>query len=363
MAFKSTNFYLENLEDKSFIGSDSNSTSNTISQASYSEPLTFEDINIDWPIAVDYTSVVIGHTNNVKAYIMSDLNFLSRGVTIPIVANSLSIDYDFIFAGNSTSNVVYQYDKKAVLHNTIISLNANSTSSFGQKIRAKDGILLVAAPNNYSNVGSVHMFDYRGVELAVLRPNNSNQYSGFGTSIDLEDNLIAVGAPFDIEGKVYLYDYSGDLKKVLAGPNVNSRFGYSVAVGFSSILIGAPNVTSTGGAYIYGADGNEIKYINTGISTCHMGDYTAIESGKAILFAPGSSSLNHKIFSHDLQSNSYSQNGFGYSVDIGTENRIGIATSNGNVFLSAGQNYFSGQKNIYTFSIQRRTHILEELSY
>lgn len=360
MAFRSGNFYLENTQDKSLIGSNSNSVSNSISQSSYSEPLTYDDINVGWPIAVDTTILAIGHTNNVKAYYIYDLNFLSRGVTIPVVANSLSVDSGFIFIGNTSSNVVYKYDKRAVQYPNISTTKANSTSSFGSYLVAKDGLLLVAAPNNYNNGGSVHVFDYMGTELAILKPNSTNQHTGFGTSIGISDNTIAIGAPYEVEGRVYLYDYSYKLKKVLAGPNVNSRFGYSVAVGFSSVLVGAPNVTSTGGAYIYDTSGNEIKYINTGTSICHMGDYAAIESGKAILFAPGSSSGNHRIFSHDLRSNSSSQNGFGFSLDLGTQNKVGMATSNGNVVISAGQNYFSGQKNIYSFSIQPRKHLLED---
>jgi len=362
MAFKSLNFYLENLDDKSIIGSNSNSVSNSVSTATYSNDLTEDLVNAGWPLAVNESVAVVGHTNNVRIYTLSDLyGVTTRSTRIAMTANSISIDGEFIYLGSQTTNTVSKYDVTSVFYSNLTSAWANSSSSFGQVVKAKDGLVLVSAPNNFSNVGSVHLFDSRGAELAILKPNTTNQYTGFGTSIDLGDNSIVVGAPYDVEGRVYIYDYSGSLKKVISGPNVNSRFGYSVASGYSSILIGAPNATSTGGAYIYSPTGTEIKYIDVSSlgSTYHLGRYTSIESGKAVLFSTGDTVGYARIFSFDMRSNSYSQNGFGYSVDT-RDGYIGLATSNGNVYVGKITTDFDPYNKIYAFSILKRKHLLEE---
>jgi len=369
MAFRSLNFYLENLDDKSIIGSNSNSTSNSISSPVYSDPLRENSVSPEWPLAVDEDVVVVGHTANVRIY---DLPALFNGVSvtstiIPVSANSVTLDSEFLYLGVSSSNTVSKYDKNSIFYSNISSSWANSSSSFGKVVKARDGLLLVSAPNNFNNIGSVHVFDSRGLETAILKPNTANQYTGFGTSIDLRDNTIVIGAPYDLEGKAYVYDYSGKLKNVLVGPNVNSRFGYSVAVGFSSILVGAPNTTSRGGAYVYSTSGSEIKYIDPtsyGIGFDeYIGDYSAIESGKALLFVSPKVSINFAnpaIYSIDLRANSHSAYGLPYTVNLGIQGKVGFTTSNANVFVCLGQDYWSGQKNIYTYSIQKRTHLLEE---
>ena len=181
-------------------------------------------------------------------------------------------------------------------------------------------------------------------------------------SIDLGDNIIAVGAPYDREGKVYLYDYSYNLKKVLAGPNIASQFGYSVAAGFSSIIVGAPNVTSRGGAYIYNSSGEEIRYIDAVPlfgSSYTVGKYVAIEAAKGILFLPTyyDYGLSSAVVSFDLRANSFS------STTIATDHNYfygnsALVASNGNVFVGSDIT-FTTYKSIRTFSLEKRKHLLE----
>lgn len=364
MAFKSNNFYLENIEDKSYIGSNSNNASNTISAASSSIALSHTGVQLDWPLAVDTTVVVVGHSNNVRSYFINNLfgGSSANGITIPIVANSLTLDSGYIFAGNTVSNVVYKYTKSGIAHKPISSIYANNTSSFGKKVYAVDGMLLVSAPNNYSNYGSVHVFDYGGTEQAILRPNSVSQYTGFGYSISAGNGIIVVGAPFDGNGKVYIYDYSFKLKNVITAPTNYYNFGYSTAVGFSSIVVGAPsnafNFTLPGEMYIYNTAGNLVNTLTSVLYPAgKVGSHVAIESNKAVTFNLGSAfDASNGFYAMDLRSNNISFGSLGY-VDFSL-GRVGMANSNGNVYVSS--DVASSTKYIYTSSIRKRKHILEK---
>ena len=365
MAFKSNNFYLENLDDKSYIGSNSNNSSNTISAASSSVALTYTDIQLDWPLAVDTTVVVVGHSSNVRSYYIDALfgGGSANGINIPIVANSLALDAGYIFAGNTASNVVYKYTKSGIAHKPISSVKANNISSFGTKLYTADGMLLVSAPNNYNNYGSVHVFDYGGAEKAILKPNSINQYTGFGYSVSAGNGVIVVGAPFDGDGKVYLYDYSFKLKKVIVAPTNYYNFGYSTAVGFSSIVVGAPanafNFTLPGEMYIYDISGNLVNTLTSVVSPAgKIGSHVSIESNKAVTFNLGSAfDATNGFYAMDLRSNNISFGSLGY-VDLSL-GRVGMASANGNVYVTSDV-AASPNKYIYTSSIRKRKHILEK---
>jgi hypothetical protein len=100
-------------------------------------------------------------------------------------------------------------------------------------------------------------------------------YDYFGASVAIEGNVIAVGAPFasregqTISGSVYLYDAStGGLTRTInnpAGEGYNARFGASIKIYGSNLMVGAEAQKSlegstVGKAYIYDIVTGDLKY-------------------------------------------------------------------------------------------------------
>ncbi len=376
MGFKHGSHHIENLQDKSFIYSNANNTSNTISIGNYSYVLPHSRIPSTWPMAVDKTVIAVGGYSNVAVYSLAKLfNVFNRSnvavstvvptpaeletVYLPVTSTHMDIDTDLIFIGVNDADTIPVYDKKGRLCRQI-SVSNNKT--FKGVLKAKDG-LVAARVINADATYQVEVYDYRGVNVTTLLPNSNVNSGFFGYSLDLCDGIIAVGDLGDNKGKVYVYDYAGNLKTVLHGPNVGSNFGQSVAVGFSSILVGAPGATAYGGAYVFDTAGTEIRYIDV-FSTLGpysaVGTLTAIESGKGILFGhDGYTLANHNIFSIDLRANNYTNNIFtANAVLYGGD--FGLATCNGNVYVGSHRTPDGINKNIFTFSVPRRTHLLEK---
>ena len=112
--------------------------------------------------------------------------------------------------------------------------------------------------------------------------NPSNQVTDrFGGSVAIHKSYIVVGAPnrTSIEkesGFVYLYNREGKILKTLSNPSPtsNGRFGTSVSISDPFILVGAPyddfKAQNSGTAYLYTLVGN---------LTCIFRGPTAVQDG------------------------------------------------------------------------------------
>jgi hypothetical protein len=128
---------------------------------------------------------------------------------------------------------------------------------------------VVGATGSFSSyLGSAHIFDLNGVELAkISRPSDASFDSGFGKSVAVGLDRIVVGASYstssdDIPGTAYIFDLNGNqLKKITASDSDGSRndFGGSVAIGSNRIVVSARSVRSV---YVFDLDGNELNKIN-----------------------------------------------------------------------------------------------------
>ena len=156
----------------------------------------------------------------------------------------------------------------------------NMTSDgFGWSVAIDDNDILIGAPGDiYSDwpqklPGSVYFWDFpfpAGIENEVMTFTNPTPYAGdwFGYSVTISDNNILVGAPRDNSdtGSVYLFDTSGNLLQTFENPTPDSGelFGYSVAISGNNILVGAPEdfITDTPeetrSVYLFHTPGNNI---------------------------------------------------------------------------------------------------------
>jgi hypothetical protein len=132
----------------------------------------------------------------------------------------------------------------------------------------------------------------------------------FGHSVAINCNRIVVGAPYDDDkgtdsGSVYIYKLNGTLVKKITDVNgsAGDNFGFSVAVNCGRIIVGAPydddNGSDSGSAFIYDLDGNFIKKLSSSsdIISAAAGDNfgysVAIGSSRIIIGAPNKNYLNH----------------------------------------------------------------------
>lgn len=148
---------------------------------------------------------------------------------------------------------------------------------FGTSVAIGGGKAVVGAPREDRTVddgGVVYVFDRNFVnwELeAVLEADDVEPGDLFGTSLALDGDVLVVGAPFEDtagldSGAIYVFlRLNGEwvqrqkITNPFAGTSDDHRFGYSVGISGTRIVVGAPRggVSSRGRAYVYVASGNQ----------------------------------------------------------------------------------------------------------
>ena len=90
----------------------------------------------------------------------------------------------------------------------------------------------------------------------------------YGTEVDLHENLMIVGAPNDgvsansFGGSAYIYEQVGGVwnlaTKIRSNDSImNTNFGAAVAISNDFAVVGDPDETSRGAAYIFERNGSE----------------------------------------------------------------------------------------------------------
>jgi hypothetical protein len=139
----------------------------------------------------------------------------------------------------------------------------------------------------------------------------------FGWSVAVGSGRIVVGAYADDDngttsGSAYIFDLDGNqIAKITASDGAaNDYFGWSVAVGSGRIVVGAygddDNGTTSGSAYVFDLDGNQLAKITASDAAAgdSFGYSVAIGSGRIVVGAPrnddnGSNSGSAYIFDLD----------------------------------------------------------------
>ena len=115
---------------------------------------------------------------------------------------------------------------------------------------------------NGVNTGSAYIYDTSGVLIKKLLPTGGSADDGFGFRLAISESIIVVTANtaddsgIDI-GTAYVYDLLGNqIDKLVPSDGAdNDRFGDSVALSGSTIVIGASrdddNGSGSGSVYIY----------------------------------------------------------------------------------------------------------------
>jgi hypothetical protein len=181
------------------------------------------------------------------------------------------------------------YSGRAYIYNTVTGAllytlaNPNvfgtvSNDRFSSSVAISDSYAIVGAPGEDDTVGfpgsgSGKAYIYNastGAFLRTLSNPNADGFAfqdGFGSSVAISDSYAVVGVPDEDDtsfssGKVYIFNpATGALLRTLSNPNAygtitDDRFGSSVAISGSRVIVGATGEddaggTSSGKAYIF----------------------------------------------------------------------------------------------------------------
>lgn len=183
---------------------------------------------------------------------------------------------------------------------------------FGEAIDAKQGWLFVGAPGEDQGKGAVYIFERNqgGAQLWGLLTKLSSptpEINGhFGESLKLSGERLVVGAPGELNGKgrAYLFERNAlgadvwGLSKTITSPlSTAGRFGTSVSLAHTTLVIGAPAETSSatdGSVFIYTKDHTGINQWgmlknlspSTAISGGRFGQQTQLEQGRLLVTQP-----------------------------------------------------------------------------
>ena len=153
--------------------------------------------------------------------------------------------------------------------------DAEADDQFGYSVAVSDTRIVVGTykeDTTASNAGSAYIFDIDGNQIAKIQASDAEASDLFGWSVAVSDTRIVVGA-FQEDttatdaGSVYIFDINGnEIAKIQASDaEANDRFGYSVAVSDTRIVVGAyqedTTATDAGAAYIFDINGNQLAKI------------------------------------------------------------------------------------------------------
>ena len=234
--------------------------------------------------------------------------------------------------------------------NKITASDGAAFDRFGFSVAVGSGRIVFGAIGDDNYRGSAYIFDLDGTQLTKITASDRAAGDEFGVSVAVGNDRIVVGAYGDnnFSGSAYIFDLDGtQLAKITASDgSVDDRFAErGLAIGNGRIVVGAhlddtPTRSSTGSAYIFDLDGNELAKITAsdasrgdifGISVAVGNDRIVVgasqdddngrNSGSAYIFDLDGTQLA-KITASDGAANDF----FGRSVAVG----------NGRIVVGAG---------------------------
>jgi hypothetical protein len=211
--------------------------------------------------------------------------------------NTIMVDNDAFFVGTNSynTNTVASGEVK------ITASDAAADDQFGSSVAVGCGRIVVGArldDDDGSSSGSAYIFDLDGNQLTKITASDATVADFFGKSVAVGSGRIVVGAYQDDDngtssGSAYIFDLDGNqLAKITASDAAASDlFGESVAVGSGRIVVGASGNddagTSSGSAYIFDLDGNQLAKITASDAAASdlFGESVAVGCGRIVVVA------------------------------------------------------------------------------
>jgi FG-GAP repeat len=261
------------------------------------------------------------------------------------------------------------------LLSTLTSPNAQTGRNFGYSVAVSGTTVVVGAPyenaSGRSEAGHAYTFNAStGKRISTLTSPNAQSDGFFGYSVAVSGTTVVVGAPYETAsgqseaGHAYTFNATtGKQISTLTGPN-GGNFGWSVAIGGKTVVVGAAAATASGQPFAgqaYTVNSTTGKRISTLSSpnaqnTGYFGDSVAVSGltvvvGATYETASGQSEAGHaytfnattgKRISTLTSPNAQTSGYFGWSVAIsGATVVIGAYGENASGDSVAGHAYVS----------------------
>ena len=195
--------------------------------------------------------------------------------------SSLAISGDSVVIGSigddengADSGAVYIFTRAGIIWSQQAKLTAADAVAgaiFGLSVSIDDDYVIVGAPQdneNGNNSGSAYIFTRTGSvwnQQAKLTPDDAATGDQFGFSVAIWYNTVAIGAPGnddggDESGSAYIFsrfisNWSQETKLTAYDAAANDQYGYSLALDDDFLVIGAVGedyrASNTGAAYLY----------------------------------------------------------------------------------------------------------------
>ena len=167
-----------------------------------------------------------------------------------------------------------------------------------------------------SNSGSVYVYDTDGTGEVKITASDGAAHDRFGYSVAISDTHVVVGSKYDDDsgsnsGSAYVYntDGTGEVKITASDGAQNDYFGASVAIHGDKVIVGAykddDRGADSGSVYVYNLDGTgEVKITaSDGAADNYFGQSVAIQGDKIFVGAPlnddGAGSMSGSVYVYD----------------------------------------------------------------
>ena len=244
------------------------------------------------------------------------VNFDLAGASFPVTVDPL-VHQTYLKASNTDPGD--QFGGSVTIFGDTIVVGAPEERSFFTGVNANQN------DNTFSGAGAVYVFRKVGgtwTQEAYLKASNTGVFDRFGSSVDLWKDLLVVGAytepssgvgvggnqndnSMTAAGAVYIFRRSGSTwtqEQYVKASNtgVGDQFGWSVAVDFETIVVGAPQEDSAA----TGVAGNQA-------------DNSAPAAGAVYVFRKTAGTWSQEAYIK--ASNAEALDNFGWDVDISGE--------------------------------------------
>ncbi len=255
---------------------------------------------------------------------------------------------------NSIKGAVYVYNTDGTGEVKITASDGAQYDKFGWSVAMSDTHVVVAAQGDddaSSSSGSVYVYNLDGTGEVKITASDAAQGDKFGWSVAMSDTHVVVGAIGDDDagsssGSAYVYnlDGTGEVKITASDAAVDDRFGSSVAMSATKVIVGArgddDSGANSGSAYVYNTDGTgEVKITaSDGAQNDRFGYSVAVTDTKVVVGATGYDSNKGAVYIYNLDgtgeqkitaSDGAAYNQFGISVAILGDKIIVGAYQNG----------------------------------
>ncbi len=213
--------------------------------------------------------------------------------------SSVSVFGDRIVLGTTNAGLVwvYEYQGSTWTQRTITPSDGASGNLFGMSVAQDPSRIVVGAPNyDLQSAGSVYVYEDDGLTWSETKLVASDGRVGdlFGYRVSIDGDRIIVGSH---DSAAYIYDFDGLewIETRLAGlGSESSGFGYAVSVDGDRAVVGAPyddeRAGNAGAAFIYEFDGTtwlETKLTaSDGSSGDRFGRSVAVDGSRVVVGAP-----------------------------------------------------------------------------